>query len=222
MLSTLALTALVAVAPASLPAGSYTYTASLDGTPTGTSSLTVSRDGELTHIDEKASGTANGMDFAGTATLVLGADLAPTHYDGSYKLAGQDASVSAALTPTTATVKSSATGGQPQTFSLGTAASHFVVIEPGLVAGFLALPAQMQAWNGGAVSAIAPAFGREVPIVPQPPAGPLAPPAGVPAQDAALSIGGHLPFTIWYDPATLIPDEIVVPSQNATVTRVRG
>jgi hypothetical protein len=37
----------------------------------------------------------------------------------------------------------------------------------------------------------------------------------------ALSFGGAVPFTIWYDPATYVPDLIDVPSQNLQVQRMR-
>ncbi len=37
-----------------------------------------------------------------------------------------------------------------------------------------------------------------------------------------LSIDRPLAVTIWYDPATLVPDQIAVPSQNAVLTRERS
>ena len=47
-------------------------------------------------------------------------------------------------------------------------------------------------------------------------------PAGVAAQDAVLAFNQPIAITIWYDPNTLIPDEILVPSQNAVLTRERS
>jgi hypothetical protein len=117
-------------------------------------------------------------------------------------------------------VTGTAATGQ-QTFALDPNAKHFVVIEPGLLSGIFALPAQMQAWNDSPVTAIAPAYGREEPLPPATPATSASRPANVPASDVSLSVGGSVPFTVWYDPATLIPDEIDVPSQSAAVTRVR-
>lgn len=226
MISLLALLVATAAPAAPAPAlapGTYRFNATYQGAPVGGSTLTVTRDASGTTIKESATGSAGGLDFAATATLVLGADLAPTLYDGKYKVMGQDADASVNLTPTTATVKSSAAAGGPQTFALDPQSSHFVIIEPGLVSGFFALPAQMQTWSGATVSAIAPAYSREVPITPEAAASPAPTrPNGVPAGDVPLSVGGHLPFTIWYDPTTLVPDEIVVPSQNATATRVRN
>jgi hypothetical protein len=220
MLLPFALLAATAAGP-SLPAGSYKYAASLSGVSAGSSTLTVTTGNGSTQIDESASGSASGFSFSGSSVLVLGADLAPTQYNGKYLVAGQQATVSVALTPTTATVTPPA-GGTPQTFALDPNATHFVVIEPGLLSGIFALPAQMQAWNGAAVTAIAPAQSMEGPLSPDAPAQKPQRPNGVPASDAVLSLGGRIPFTVWYDPATMIPDEIDVPSQGATVTRVRG
>ncbi|MBV8490703.1 MAG: hypothetical protein JO199_09255 [Candidatus Eremiobacteraeota bacterium] len=70
------------------------------------------------------------------------------------------------------------------------------------------------------MSAIAPGYGR-VEALPPSPSASAQRPASVPASDVALAVGGSVPFVVWYDPATLVPDEIDVPSQSATVTRVR-
>lgn len=220
MLVSLALIAAIS-APPTLPAGSYRYKAVYAGAPAGNSTLTVKTDGAGTQIVESASGSASGFTFSGNSTLVLGADLVPTQYDGNYTAAGQPVKVSVALTPTTATVSGSQAAA-PQTFALDPNAKHFVVIEPGLLSGIFALPAQLSAWNDAAVTAIAPAYGREEALPAAQPGTPAAPrPSSVPPADAMLSIGGSIPLTIWYDPSTMIPDEIDAPSQQATVTRVR-
>jgi len=200
-----------------LSPGTYTYSASLGGAPTGTSTLRVERDGASTKIDETAQGSLDGMQMSATDALEIASDLAPTQYNGSYTAGPNTQAVTAALSSDSATVVGP--GGQTQTIALPQDVKHFVVIEPGLVAGLFALPAQMQAWNDGTVLAIAPAYGRAEPL----PASSQSPPrpAGVPATDVPLSFGGQLPFTIWYDPATFVPDQIVVPSQNVVVTRTR-
>jgi hypothetical protein len=81
----------------------------------------------------------------------------------------------------------------------------------------------MQAWNNAPALVVVPAMaamGGTLAIVPDNSlAG--ARPAAVPAQDVALAIGGQFAFTIWYDPATYVPDEIDVPGQNVVVSRVR-
>jgi hypothetical protein len=212
--------ALAAAVPA-VPSGSFAYTATYQGTPSGKSSLTVSRTGDqTTTISERAEGNVNGLDIAGTATLTVGADLVPTVYDGSYESGALKTVVTVSVTPSAATIVGTNSNGQAITFPLSNGAQHFVVIEPGLMAGLFALPAQMQAWNGAPILAIAPSAARAQPFALDPGAKPQRP-GGVPAADAALSFGGPLAFTIWYDPATLVPDEVVVPSQDAIVTRVR-
>jgi hypothetical protein len=81
----------------------------------------------------------------------------------------------------------------------------------------------MQAWNDASALVVAPAMvAMAGPIQISPDASLAgARPAAVPSQDAALAIGGQFPFTIWYDPATYVPDEIDIPSQNIVVSRVR-
>jgi hypothetical protein len=216
---TFLLAALAAGTPFLTP-GTFTYAATLNGARTGSSTLTVTRDGSATEVAERASGTIDGMQLAAQATLTVGADLAPTAYNGSYHSGAMATTVTAALTADSATVINSQTGGTPQTLSLTGGAQHFVVIEPGLIAGLFALPAEMEAWNDAPVLAVAPSYARGQEIAVEKSASPVRP-AGVPAGDAVLAIGGRLPFTIWYDPATFVPDQIAVPSQDAVITRVR-
>jgi hypothetical protein len=219
MLPSLVFAALSAGSPF-LTTGTFTYAATLAGEPSGTSSLTVRRDGQGSRIFEKASGTVNGVRVSATAQLSFGADLAPQVYDGTYVSNGVQTVVSAALSSSVATVMSSASNGQPAQFSLSGDATHFVVIEPGLIAGLFALPAEMEAWKSAPVLAIAPSYGRAENLGLDAAAKPQRP-STVPARDAAVSFSGKLPFTIWYDPATFVPDEIDVPSQGVVVTRQR-
>jgi len=171
-------------------------------------------------LDESASGSASGLQFTGTARLTLDAGLAPTQYDGTYQVAGQNATVKVTLTPTVATVTGIG-GGQPDPVVLLPTATHFVVVEPGLLAGLFALPAQMAAWNDAPTTAIAPTRPGGILLAVQAPATPAPHPSGVPANDVAVVFGGRLPFTIWYDPATFVPYEIDVPSENVSATRIR-
>jgi hypothetical protein len=219
MLESLVLAALSAGSPFLTP-GTFSYSATLAGDPTGTSSLTVSRDSQGTTIQEKASGTINGLRVSATAQLTVGADLSPQVYDGTYESNGARTVVTASLSPSAATVVSSGSGGLPATFSLSGAQTHFVVIEPGLLAGLFALPAQMEAWKDAPVLALAPSYGRGEDLSVDAGAKPQRP-GTLPAQDVSVSFSGKLPFTIWYDPTTFVPDEIDVPSQSVVVTRVR-
>lgn len=215
---------LAAATTVALSPGAYRYAATLNGASAGTTSIAVNRDaGGQTTISEDANGSLQGIAFSGKASYVLGADNDPLSYSGNYNVAGQTPSVSATFSGQSASVSGPMSpGGGPQTFSLLHGTTHFAVIEPGLVAGLFALPVQMQAWNGAALTVIAPAYARAQPLEVQASAAPPPRPPGVPAGDAVLSFGGNLPFTIWYDPATQVPDEIDVPSQGASVSRIRG
>jgi hypothetical protein len=211
----LALVAATAAFPAS---GAYNYTASMSGQPIGQWNVTVKRD-DSTEIDENSWASVMGMTLSAKATLALGSDLSPTRYTGNYLAAGQSVNVTVALAGTSATI----TGTQSQsarTLALGTDTHHFVVIEPGLLAGLFALPAQLASWNESTVTWLSPVTGTAQPLM-KDSAAPPARPAGVPAQDVELSLTGQIPVTMWYDPVTFVPDRIEVPSQHTILTRVR-
>lgn len=219
MFATILLAALSGAAPALTP-GTYTYKGTYQGVQSGTSTLTVRRDGPTTTIEEKARGTFNEMQVAGTVTLDLGADLAPTVYDGSYDSGATHTVVTVTVAATSATLVGTNTGGAQLSFPLQPPAQHLIVVEPGLMAGLFGLPAQMQAWNYDPILAVAPSIAKGESYALDTAAKPQRP-DGIPAQDTQITFGGPLAFTIWYDPATYVPDAVVVPSQDAVVTRVR-
>jgi len=219
MLATLFLAALSGGAPALTP-GTYTYTATYEGVQSGTSTVTVRRSGDTTTIQENATGTINGIEVAGTVTLDLGADLVPTVYNGSYDTGAQHSVITVTVAKTSAMVFGTTTGGAAMAIPLKPPATHFVIVEPGLMAGIFGLPAQMQAWTYDPIEAVEPSIGRSQTYELDTTAKPQRP-DGVPAQDTEISFGGPLAFTIWYDASTYVPDAVVVPSQNAVVTRVR-
>ena len=199
--------------------GTYRYTASMSGQPIGSWSVTVATGTNQTTIDENSNASVMGIQLNATASLVLGPDLAPLRYGGQYRTSTQAPSVSVALTPNSATAVGAMTS-QPQQLTLAANTQRFVVIEPGLLAGLFALPAQMAAWKDPTVTWITPATAQAQPLSASTSSS-SARPAGLPAQEAVLSIDHPIAVTIWYDPATLVPDEISVPSQNAVLTRVR-
>jgi hypothetical protein len=199
--------------------GTYRYTASISGQPIGSWSVTVASGAAQTTIDESSNANVMGMQLAATASLVLGPDLAPLRYGGQYRTPTQTPSVSVTLTANSATAVG-ALSNQPRQLSLAANTQRFVVIEPGLLAGLFALPAQMAAWKDPGVTWITPATAQAQPLTASTSSSSQRP-AGLPAQEAVLSIEQPVAVTIWYDPATLVPDEISVPSQNAVLTRVR-
>jgi len=202
------------------PPATYRYTGSMGGQRIGSWSVSVTRDVARTEIDETSSASILGMPLSATASLVLGPDFAPTKYDGSYRTPSENPTVSVALTPSSATVVGVMTS-QPRQIALDPNTRHFVVIEPGLLAGLFALPAQLDAWKDSSVTWITPTTAQAESLTTNP-APAIARPDGISAQDVVLSVDHPIVVTIWYDPATLVPDAIVVPSQNAVLTRVRS
>jgi hypothetical protein len=200
-------------------AGTYAYAASLSGQPVGQWSVTVKRDDLSTEIDESSRASLLGMALSAKATMVLAPDLSPTTYDGNYGAPDQNMTVTVALTPTSATVAGTQIG-TARTVSLQAGTHHFVVVEPGLVSGLFALPAQLLSWKDSSVTWLLPMMGATQPLAKSANAPPVRP-AGVPAKDVALSLAGNVAATIWYDPASLVPDRIEVPSENAVLTRLR-
>jgi hypothetical protein len=209
---------LIAAAPPSIAPGTYTYNATLSGAKVGTSTLTVKAVNGNTEIDEHASGAVAGAGASANATLLLGNDLAPTSYQLTGTNNGSPVKDGATIANGTASVTT--VRGQSQSIDLLASTKHFVVVDLGVFAGFLPLPAQMRAWDNAPALAVVPSLGQSVALVPSSAAAP-ARPAAVPAADQSLSFDGQAPFTIWYDPTTNVPDEIDVTSQGIVVTRQR-
>jgi hypothetical protein len=202
------------------PPATYRYTGSMSDQKVGSWSVSVTRDTDRAEIDETSSASIFGMPMSATASLVLAPDLTPTKYNGNYRTPSQSPKVSVVLSSSSATVIG-ALSSEPRQVALSANTRHFVVIEPGLLAGLFALPAQLQAWKDPSVTWITPATAQAQPLTPQSGASATRP-AGVAAQDAVLAFNQPIAITIWYDPNTLIPDEILVPSQNAVLTRERS
>jgi hypothetical protein len=200
------------------PAGVYRYTASMGGQTIGSWSVNIVRDTTNTEIDESSTATVMGMNVSAAAALLLGPDLSPVKYSGNYRTPTQNPSVSVDLSADSATAAGALTS-QPQRLALAAGSRHFVVIEPGLLAGLFALPAQLGAWKESTVTWITPATAQAQSLtVTAAPSNSR--PADVPAADAVLAIDHPVAVTIWYDPGTLAPDEISVPSQNAVLRRI--
>lgn len=207
-------------AAAQLAPGTYAYNVSLAGANTGQSTITVKRDGTTTEIDESTSGTVGQTTGTAKATLSLGADLAPTAYQNAYEAGGFSGKITAAFTPAQATIQGGLDG--TKTFQLGSDAKHFVVLDGAELAGFIALPAQMQAWSNAPALAVFPLYGQTIALAPKPAAASQRP-GNVASTDVGVTVdSGPAPFTIWYDPATLVMDVLDVPSQHFIVTRAKS
>lgn len=206
------------VLAANLVAGTYTYKTTYQGSSLGTSTVTVSNTSGSMQISEQTSGSYSGTSGNANATLVLNPDLSPASYKASGTMGGSPIADSATISGDTAQVTSAQ--GTTASFKLTSGQKHFVVVDLGTMAGFVPLPAQMQAWSNASVCAVIPSFGQSVVISPDASTTPTRP-AAVPATDSSLTFQGHTPFTVWYNPTTLVPDEIDIASQGVTITRTQ-
>jgi len=202
-----------------IAAGTYSYVASLAGKPSGKTTITVTRDKDgSVAIGEDSSGSFQGVAGSAKATLSLGRDDATvTGYLAHLTVGANAVDSSATFAGKSATVNGL---GGAQTFTL-VPGQQFVLVDGALMSGFIALPSQVAAWPNAPLELVQPIYGQATALLTDPNAKPVRP-AGVPAADASLSVTGPVPLVEWYDPATMIPDEIdVTAEQPLVITRQR-
>jgi hypothetical protein len=209
----LILAAVVATTPAD---GTYTYAMSLNGAQVETTAVTVKHDpsGKLV-LSESGTGNMNGRSGEVSDTLTLDQTLAPLGYSANASIADSRSMQSSLAFKGGQAMQ---TGDVTKTYQLAPDAKHFVVLDFGPFAGYFALPAQMQAWNDQPVFAIVPMYAQGVPIAVDKSLTPERP-KNVPAGDVQISVKSPLQFTLWYDPNTLVVDEMDVPTEGVLVTR---
>lgn len=202
--------------PVAPPEGTYHYVTTMNGETVVSSAITVSRDaaGQIV-LNETGSGTMNGQPGSLQDTLTLDATLAPSGYQALASLADSKG-MKAALTFDGDQAQQ--TGDVTKTYSLAPDAKHFVLTDFGPFSGYFALPAQMHAWSNAPVVAIVPMYAHEIPISVDPSLQPQRP-ASVPAADRQISVRKPIQLTIWYDPVTLLVDEMDVPAEGVNVKR---
>lgn len=199
------------------PDGTYHYTAMVSGTQAGSCTITVKHSADGVRIGETATGSFGGASYAADATLTLDPSLVPANYAALYRPPGQSINAKVAFKGNTAA--ETADNGN-QSFGLNAGTQHFVLLDGSMFAGFFIFPSQLRAWSASPVTAVAPMFGRSTTIATDTTLRPDRP-KGLPATDLALSVSDPVEFTIWYDPATLLVDELDVPRQAASFIRVR-
>jgi hypothetical protein len=213
MLSLILAAAIATPAPAD---GTYTYVMMLNGAQVLKSALTVKHDltGNLV-LSESGTGTMNGRSGSISDTLTLDPALAPLGYSAQASIADSRSMQSSLAFKDGEATQS---GDVTKQYDLVADAKHFVVLDFGPFSGYFALPAQMQAWNYTPVIAIVPMYAQGVPITVDKTIAPDRPKT-VPAADAQISVKTPVPFTVWYDPKTLVVDEMDVPTEGVSVTR---
>lgn len=214
-------------APLAPPNGAYVYLSSLRGQSIGKTTITVSRSASPSAavvLSESSAGSFNGQSASATATLQLDTTLIPTSYAAAYSFGGPP--IHAALAFNGATANETSDRGT-KSFTLAAGTSRFTVLDGELFAGYFIVPAQMKSWNDAPVTVVAPMYGQSATLTALPAPATLPRPSGVPAGDAAFFGGvvapgaGQITFVEWYDPATMLVDELDVPAQGVTLIRQR-
>ncbi len=214
LLFTIALDSAPLAAP---PDGTYTYTETAQGRPAGTTSVVVKRDGTSFGATEVGKLSAMGQSISAQTSLSLGANLTPASYAATYTVGPRVVHARIAFSGNTAT-ETSDNGGK--TYELTAETKSFAVLDGGFMSGTLFVPAQVLAQRSAPVFGVIPSFGFGFPLALDTVMKPDRP-AGVPPLDASMTFSGHTVVTIWYDPKTLIVDEVDVPAANSTVVRVK-
>jgi len=208
---------LAAVVASATPAdGTYTYVTNLNGAQVLKTAVTVTHDpAGTTVLSESGTGTMNGRSGSVSDTLTLDPTLSPVSYSANASLAdSRSMQANLAFNGDRATQ----TGDVTKTYALAPNAKHFVVLDFGPFAGYFALPAQMQAWSDQPVMAIVPLYAQGAAIVVDKSLSPDRPKT-VPSTDAQISVKSPVQLTVWYDPKTLVVDEMDVPTEGVSVTR---
>lgn len=207
-----------ATAPATPPDGAYAYMVSVGGASAGKTTIQLTHTPGGVKLTEIASASYGGADFAGNSTLNLDESLTPAGYSAVYSPPGRTIHASLAFTGSTA---SEIADDGNTSFTLGANTKKFAVLDGTMFSGFFILPSQLRAWNTQSFTAVSPMFGRGGAIAVDS-ALKADRPKSVPASDVPISVSDPVQFTVWYDPATLIVDELVVPQQDATYARLRA
>ena len=204
------------VATATPADGTYTYVTNLNGAQVLKTAVTVTHDpAGTTVLSESGTGTMNGRSGSVSDTLTLDPTLSPVSYSANASLAdSRSMQANLAFKGDQATQ----TGDVTKTYALAPSAKHFVVLDFGPFAGYFALPAQMQAWSDQPVMAIVPLYAQGAAIVVDKSLSPDRPKT-VPSTDAQISVKSPVQLTVWYDPKTLVVDEMDVPTEGVSVTR---
>jgi len=213
-----------AVAAALAPTdGSYRYSVNRGGSNVGNTTVTVKRAGPSITIHEVET-------FGGVTETVDesldGGDLSPTAYVSTFPVTSEVtvtarvAFYSGGARFTVDTVPGSTD------FRVERGTTRLVVVDGALATGFLFLPAQIRAQTLKVFTVYAPSgaetFYCTINATAAPPR-----PAGLPGPDVPMTVdgssqSGNTEFVVWYDPTSLVVDEVDVPTQQVTIARVRS
>ena len=197
--------------------GSYRYEAFINGKTVGKNRLTLIQTANGIKIDESSTANLETGDSKAATTMLLDPNLNITAYTGTYTALDATMKAVVEFNGREATITA---GHDKQTIPLGGSSKGFVILDSALVSGFFMLPAQMRANANGDSTVLVPGTGGSA-FIDVIPGDKPARPADVPQRDASLSFAGDGPFVEWYDPQTLIVDEVALPGQNLIIKRKR-
>lgn len=210
-------------AAAAPPDGSYKYSVARAGSSVGSTALTVQRTapGVTIHEVETFGGVTETVDES-----LSGGDLSPTAYVSTFPVTS-DVTVTARVAFYSGGARFTLDTVPGSTdFRVEPGTTRLVVVDGALATGFLFLPAQVRAQGLSTFTLYAPSaantFYCTVNTTATPPR-----PAGLPAADISLTVDGtaqgtNTEFVVWYDPVSLVVDEVDVPTQQVTIARVRS
>ncbi|MDP9017900.1 MAG: hypothetical protein M3N19_06250 [Candidatus Eremiobacteraeota bacterium] len=199
------------------PPGVYRYEAFVSGKSAGKAALTVSVVGTGIKLEERSDARTPTGTSSATSMTQLDATLLPIAYHASYTVLDQKMDAAVSFLDRTATVTA---GTDTRSFPLGGSSKLFVILDSSLVSGFFILPAQIKALAGADATVLTPGSGGSgfLTVI-----GGDSPsrPANVPADDVSISFAGDAPFIEWYDPKTMLVDEVLAPGQSLILQRHR-
>lgn len=211
--------ALAAETPATPPDGTYAYTLEQAGQKFGTSSVTVKHDAVDVSVHEIESRASLTSSYTSDETVDPVA-LAPTSYSVTFPINAQVVVTGhLAFGPGGSSLTVDGTSGSTD-LRLQQGTTRQIVLDGSLISGFLLLPSQAKAQSLSSFTVVSAMATQSSLAQIDTSAGP-ARPSDVPAQDTSLAVTGSVNFVEWYDPQTMVVDEIDVPGQQVVITRTR-
>jgi hypothetical protein len=211
--------AMAAGVPSTPPDGTYAYTLEQAGQKFGASSVTVKHDAVDVSVHEVESRAALESAYVSDET-VDPVSLAPTSYTVTFPINAQVVVTGhLAFGPGGSSLTVDGTSGSTD-LKLQQGTTRQIVLDGSLISGFLLLPSQAKAESLSSFTLISPMATQSA--LAQIDTGTTpARPADVPSPDVSLAVTGSVNFVEWYDPQTMVVDEIDVPGQQVVITRTR-
>jgi len=206
-----------AALPACPPDGTYTYVLNAGAQKFGDSSIVVKHDAVSVSLHEVEAVATGQRTSDETVEPVM---LTPTSYAETFPI-NPSVTVTAHYTFDPGGAKLSVDGTAGATdFRLEQGTTHQIVMDGAMMSGFLLLPSQVKAQGFTSVTTLVPSTAQQVVFQIDASASPTRP-STVPAADVSLAVTGSTSFIEWYDPHTMLVDEVDVPAQQVVISRTK-